>query len=72
MLKLLKHLKSREWVMVGLSAVFMIAQVWLELKIPDYMSRVTELVQTPGSAMGDVWLEGGKCCSVRWGVWRLR
>ena len=60
MLKLLKHLKSREWVMVGLSAVFMIAQVWLELKIPDYMSRVTELVQTPGSAMGDVWLEGGK------------
>lgn len=35
------------------------AQVWLDLKLPDYMSTITRLVQTPGSAMSEIWKQGG-------------
>ena len=59
MLKTLKHLKSKEWLLAAASVVFITAQVWLELKIPDYMSEVTRLVQTPGSEMADIWITGG-------------
>ena len=45
--------------MVGISLVFIVSQVWLDLKLPDYMSEVTRLVQTPDSNMGDIWLNGG-------------
>jgi len=33
--------------------------VWLDLRLPDYMSKITKLVQTPGSAMADIWITGG-------------
>ena len=58
MLKIFKYLKPREWLMAGISLVFIVAQVWLDLKLPDYMSEVTRLTQTPGSAMSDIWLNG--------------
>lgn len=45
--------------MVLASLVFIVAQVWLDLKMPDYMSKITELVQTPGSEMSDILLNGG-------------
>lgn len=45
--------------MVLISLVFIITQVWLDLKMPDYMSAITQLVQTPGSAMGDILKNGG-------------
>lgn len=45
--------------MVLISLVFIISQVWLDLKMPDYMSAITRLVQTPGSAMGDILKNGG-------------
>jgi len=38
---------------------FIVAQVWLDLKSPDYMAEITTLVQTPGSAMNDIWTAGG-------------
>jgi len=59
MLKILKYLKPKEWLMAGLSLIFIVAQVWLELKLPDYMAEITRLTKTPGSAMGDIWLNGG-------------
>ena len=59
MFKTLKHLKSKEWLMVAASVVFIVGQVWLELKIPDYMSEITRLVQTPGSEIAEVWKTGG-------------
>ncbi|EGC91353.1 ABC transporter, ATP-binding protein [Turicibacter sp. HGF1] len=37
---------------------FIVTQVWLDLKLPDYMSEITRLVQTEGSAMGDIWVQG--------------
>lgn len=59
MLKIFKYLKRKEWLMACISLVFIIAQVWLDLKLPDYMSEITRLTQTPGSAMRDIWFNGG-------------
>jgi len=39
--------------------VFIVLQVWLDLKLPDYMSEITQFVQTPGSEMRDIWIAGG-------------
>ena len=58
--RILKYLRGRELAMVGASLVFIVCQVWLDLKMPDYMSEITTLVQTPGSQMADVWRAGGK------------
>ncbi|NCC66952.1 MAG: ABC transporter ATP-binding protein [Clostridia bacterium] len=60
MLKLLKRLGTREIVMAIVSTVLVAFQVWLDLKLPDYMSEITIIIKTPGSAIGDVWLAGGK------------
>lgn len=59
MLKLLKYLKKKEWLFFVLSLAFVMAQVWLDLKLPDYMSQITKLVETEGSAMDDIWTAGG-------------
>lgn len=60
MIKLLKRLKPEEIVQVVFSLVFIVSQVWLELKIPDYMSEITRLTQTAGSELSDIWLVGGQ------------
>ena len=59
MLKIFKYLKPREWLMAAVSLIFIVTQVWLDLKLPDYMSEITTLTQTPGSAISDIWLNGG-------------
>ena len=59
MFKLVKYLRLREWIFFLISIVFIIAQVWLNLKIPDYTKEITILVQTPGSEMKEVWRVGG-------------
>jgi ATP-binding cassette subfamily B protein len=56
MLKIFKYLKAGEWLAAGVSIVFIVGQVWLELRLPGYMSEITTLVQTPGSAMGEIWV----------------
>ncbi len=60
MIKLLKYMKGREWLFFLVSLVFIVSQVWLDLKLPDYMSKITTLVKTEGSAMADIWASGGK------------
>ena len=60
MIKLLKRLKTKEWIQVFVSLIFIVSQVWLDLKLPDYMSEITRYSQTPGSEMSDIWLAGGK------------
>lgn len=59
MLKLLKNFKIKEWLLVLLSFVLIFCQVWLELKIPDYMQEITVLVQTNTSEMKDILINGG-------------
>lgn len=59
MLKLLKNMKKEQWLCAILVFILVIAQVWLELKMPDYMSEITKLVQTQGSKMQDILINGG-------------
>ena len=59
MIKIFKYLKSKDWLFILISLVFIVSQVWLDLKLPDYMSNITRLVQTPGSEMSEIWKTGG-------------
>ncbi len=54
MLKILKYLTKKDWLFVLCSFVFVVAQVYLDLKLPDYMSEITMLVQTQGSEMNEI------------------
>lgn len=58
MLKLLKNLTKKEWLFALFCIILIVGQVWLELKIPDYMSEITVLVQTEGSEMSEIILNG--------------
>ena len=60
MLKIFKYLKKKELIMVAASILFIVGQVWLDLKLPDYMSEITKLVTTEGSHISDVLTEGAK------------
>jgi ATP-binding cassette subfamily B protein len=59
MIKILKYLQVKEWVFVAISIVFIVGQVYLDLKLPDYMAEITKLVQTPNSPMKEIWIAGG-------------
>ena len=59
MLKLLKNFSKRDWALVIVSFGLIVFQVWLDLKLPDYMSEITKLVQTEGSDMVDILKNGG-------------
>lgn len=60
MLRILKHLRWKEWLLVAACVVLIVGQVQLDLSLPDYMSEITRLVQTEGSQMSDILLAGGK------------
>lgn len=60
MIKLLKNLTKKELALAGLAFLLILAQVYLNLTMPDYMSDMTVLVQTEGSAMADILTAGGK------------
>ena len=59
MLKLIKNFTKKEWLLIFCSFFLIVGQVWLELKMPDYMSEITVLVQTEGSKMSDILMNGG-------------
>ena len=59
MINVLKYLNKKQWSWIGISVLFIVGQVWLDLKMPDYMSAITTLVQTEGSAMSDILIQGG-------------
>lgn len=60
MLRILKHLRWKEWLLVAACVVLIVGQVQLDLALPDYMSEITRLEQTEGSQMSDILLAGGK------------
>lgn len=60
MVKMLKRLNAVEWLQAMIGLVFIVCQVWLDLRLPDYMSEITTLTQTPGSEMSDIWSAGAK------------
>lgn len=60
MFKLLKYTTKKERCFAVIALIFVILGVWLDLKLPDYMREITQLVQTQGSQLGDVLNAGGK------------
>ena len=60
MLSIFKHLRKKEWALVLVSIVFVYAQVWLDLKLPDYMREITALLQTSTDSITEIWRTGGK------------
>ncbi len=59
MLKLLKNFDKKDWLIVLVALLLIVFQVWLDLKLPDYMSEITRLVQTEGSEINEVLKQGG-------------
>lgn len=64
MIRICKYLSKSEWFQLFLGLIFIVAGVYLQLKLPDYMADITTLVETPGSKMHDVWVAGGKMLGV--------
>ena len=60
MFKLLKRLNKKDVLLIFISIFLIVIQVWLDLKLPDYMSKITQLVQTEGSILSDILIAGGK------------
>lgn len=58
MLKLLKKMRLKEIIMAIICAVFLLGQIYFDLKLPDYMSELTMLIQTPGNEMSAIWNTG--------------
>lgn len=59
MRKLFKNLRKKDYLLILICALIIFAEVWLELKMPDYMSNITVLVQTEGSKMSEILKNGG-------------
>ena len=55
MKKLAKRITGREWGMILVTVLFTCCSVYLELEVPTYVSRITELLGTPGTELGDLW-----------------
>lgn len=60
MLKLFKKLKWQEWIGVCFVVGLIILQVWLELKLPTYMKKITALIISPTATQKDIWSAGGE------------
>lgn len=58
MFKMFKNLSWKEWLMAGISIIFIAGQVWLDLKLPEFMSEITALLTMGSSAMDQIWING--------------
>ena len=58
MIKLFKNFTKKDWLIVVISFLLIAFQVFLDLKLPDYMSSITTLIQTEGSTISDILLQG--------------
>ncbi len=60
MIKLFKNFTKKDWLMILISTILIVFQVYLDLKLPDYMTEITKLVKTDGSTIADILIPGGK------------
>ena len=68
MVKIFKYMKPKQWALIAISTVFIMGQVWLNLRLPDYMAEITRLVQTEGSEMSEIWVAGAWMLFCAFGV----
>ncbi|WP_276859402.1 ABC transporter ATP-binding protein [Bifidobacterium merycicum] len=67
MLRIMRYFSKAEIGQMLIALVSIVGQIWLDLTLPDYMSDITTLVETPGSEMHDIWVAGGKMLLVSLG-----
>ena len=67
MLRIVRYLSKAEIGQMLVALVSIVGQIWLDLTLPDYMADITQLVETPGSEMHDIWVAGGKMLLVSLG-----
>ena len=56
---LFKYIKKKDWFFIIIAIGFIVVQVWLELKMPDYTKELTKIVQSGTNTMTEVWKNGG-------------
>lgn len=66
MFKILKNLTKRDLLFVLCSFVFIVSQVWLDLKLPEYLSEITILVQTEAARRVKSYRQADICSCVHW------
>ena len=59
MFKLFKNFTKKDYLLILICLLLIVFQVWLDLKLPDYMSDITVLVKTEGNTMSDILEQGG-------------
>lgn len=59
MIRLFKNFTKKNVAMIVIAICLIVFQVYLDLKLPDYMSEITKLVQTEGSEISDILKNGG-------------
>lgn len=59
MIKLFRYLKAKDWALIAVSVCFIVLQVFLDLKMPEYTAELTRVVQSGNSSMSEVWKNGG-------------
>ena len=59
MIKLMKNFNKRDILIIISCILIMVSQVWIELRLPEYMSSITRLIQTDGSTMNEILKQGG-------------
>ena len=58
MIKIFKRMRREERLLLCCSILLVLGQVWCDLKIPDYMTTITLLLNSPDSTMQDIWAAG--------------
>ena len=59
MAKIFKQFNKKDWALIFVVAILIVFQVWLDLKIPDYMSEITRILQSEGYIIKDILAQGG-------------
>ena len=59
MAKIFKQFNKKDWALIFVVAILIVFQVWLDLKLPDYMSEVTRILQSEGYIIKDILAQGG-------------
>ena len=59
MIKIFKQFNKKDWALIFVVAILIVFQVWLDLKLPDYMSEVTRILQSEGYIIKDILAQGG-------------
>lgn len=59
MFQLIGYLNRRQWGLIVVALTFIVTQIWLDLRLPDFMADITELIETEGSRISDILTKGG-------------